>query len=159
MTPPHDHDVRPSDRSFPRAAEVLARGMIRDQSGRLLLVRHRKRGWWFAPGGHLERGESISQALQRELQEEAEMKLRVTRLIGVTEHAYEEDGEQRTELNLLLEAQALTPIGKVEEHLEFGWFNSDELQEVEIRPNNIATMLRDTEHRSAALATELRDLA
>ncbi|WP_084252738.1 NUDIX hydrolase [Devriesea agamarum] len=57
------------------APEVLARGMIHDSHGRLLLVRHRRRDWWFAPGGHLERGESVSVALQRELQEEAELPL------------------------------------------------------------------------------------
>jgi 8-oxo-dGTP diphosphatase len=40
---------------------------------KLLLVKHRTRGWE-VPGGHVDTGESVEVAMRRELQEEAQMK-------------------------------------------------------------------------------------
>jgi 8-oxo-dGTP pyrophosphatase MutT (NUDIX family) len=39
-------------------------------SRRILLIHHRKSGLWLSPGGHLERGETILEALNREIKEE-----------------------------------------------------------------------------------------
>jgi 8-oxo-dGTP diphosphatase len=142
-----------------RAPEVLARGLIRNHEGKVLLVRHRARDWWFAPGGHLEWGENTSQALRRELIEEAELPITVRGLLAVGEHAYEEDGEHRVELNLLLEADTDASIGTVEEHLEFQWFDIAAVDDVEIRPRVIADVMRGTAAPATAVTVSLHDLA
>jgi 8-oxo-dGTP diphosphatase len=142
-----------------RAPEVLARGLIRNKQGKVLLVRHRARNWWFAPGGHLEWGETTSEALRRELIEEAELPITVRGLLAVGEHAYEEDAEHRVELNLLLEADTDASIGTVEEHLEFQWFDSGALDDVEIRPRMIADVMRGTVAPATAVTVSLHDLA
>lgn len=45
-------------------------GVIVDDEGRTLLTQHRDNGRWEPPGGVLERGETIPEALQREVLEE-----------------------------------------------------------------------------------------
>ena len=48
---------------------VVVGCLVRDAAGRLLLVRHHRRGWEI-PQGRVEEGESLMNALQREIREE-----------------------------------------------------------------------------------------
>ncbi len=60
------------------------RGMCRDDDGRFLLVRHSYAPGWTFPGGGVERGETLVQALAREMSEEAGISFKTTpRLISV----------------------------------------------------------------------------
>lgn len=48
---------------------IVVSCLVRDDEGRVLLVRHRKRGWEL-PQGRVEEGESLMDALNREVLEE-----------------------------------------------------------------------------------------
>ncbi len=57
--------------------------IVRDGAGRILLQRRSDNGRWGLPGGSVEIGESISQAILREVHEETGLTVEVERLIGV----------------------------------------------------------------------------
>jgi 8-oxo-dGTP diphosphatase len=56
---------------------IRVAGICRDKKGRLLLVNHKKNGrsYWLIPGGGVEYGETLHQALRREFMEELSLKV------------------------------------------------------------------------------------
>ena len=61
---------------------VAVSGLIRHPDGKILLIRGPRRGWEF-PGGQVEEGETLIEALQREIQEEAGVTTSIGKLVGV----------------------------------------------------------------------------
>lgn len=55
---------------FNRAMTLGVRGLVIDEENRILLVRHTYVSGFYLPGGGVERGETMLEALARELQEE-----------------------------------------------------------------------------------------
>jgi len=67
---------------------VVGVGGVVIRDGRVLLIRRSKKplkGQWSIPGGHLEWGETIAQAVARELREETGLAVRVGELLEVVE--------------------------------------------------------------------------
>ena len=61
---------------------VAVSGLISHPDGNILLIRSPRRGWEF-PGGQVEEGENLIEALGREIQEEAGVTASVGTLVGV----------------------------------------------------------------------------
>ena len=61
---------------------VAASGLISHPDGKILLIRSPRRGWEF-PGGQVEEGENLIEALQREIQEEAGVTASIGSLVGI----------------------------------------------------------------------------
>lgn len=60
--------------------------LILDEAGRGLFVRtHKWRGAWGVPGGKIERGETMQDALRRELREETGLEIQQVRYVTVYE--------------------------------------------------------------------------
>ena len=62
---------------------VAASEVIFDRRGRLLLQQRSDGGQWGLPGGSVEIGESVREAVIREVREETGLDVRVRRLVGV----------------------------------------------------------------------------
>jgi ADP-ribose pyrophosphatase YjhB (NUDIX family) len=60
---------------FARAATLGARGVVIDAQGRVFLIKHSYVSGWHLPGGGVETGESMLEALRRELKEEGNIEL------------------------------------------------------------------------------------
>ena len=58
------------------AYRVVIKGLVRDQSGKLLFVQERSDSWDL-PGGGLEHGENIVEALTREFREELDVDITI----------------------------------------------------------------------------------
>jgi ADP-ribose pyrophosphatase YjhB (NUDIX family) len=57
-----------------------------DDHGRLLLIRRKDNDLWAMPGGFVDLGEQIADAVRREVREETGLTIEVTRLVGVYSH-------------------------------------------------------------------------
>jgi 8-oxo-dGTP pyrophosphatase MutT (NUDIX family) len=60
---------------FARGMTLGVRALVIDDQGRVFLVKHSYVSGWHLPGGGVEAGETITQALARELQEEGNIDL------------------------------------------------------------------------------------
>lgn len=91
--------------------ELIARGvLVRDN--RLLLCQNIANGHQFLPGGHVEFGESASDALVREMMEETGTEVAVGPLVGVFEASFDQPRSDKPprrhhEVNLIFE---MSPI-------------------------------------------------
>lgn len=79
--------ARPLSRLYYRLSRPMTvgvRGLVRDEAGQVLLVRHSYVDGWYMPGGGVERSETAVTAITRELDEEAGIILKAPpKLVGL----------------------------------------------------------------------------
>lgn len=114
---------------------VSVGGLIENDEGKILLVKSPDRGWEI-PGGQVEEGETLTDALKREIKEEAGIHIEVGRLKAV-----------HSNISKRIQPDGVSPIGSIvsfgftgkaisgelatsEESLEVKWFEKDKILDV-----------------------------
>jgi 8-oxo-dGTP diphosphatase len=119
----------------PRRVDCVG-GVVTDPAGRLLLIQRGKEpalGCWSVPGGRVEPGETLVEAVLREVREEAGIEVVGEDLVGVVERAAP-DGSVYVIYDF-----ACTPAGPLDvlagdDADDAGWFTADEVRRLECSP-------------------------
>jgi ADP-ribose pyrophosphatase YjhB (NUDIX family) len=135
--------------SYP-TPKVDVRGVV-FRDGRLLLVRELSDGRWALPGGWADVGESMSEAVVREVREESGYETRAVKLLNVANLGHFQDGRELRpniyKLFVRCELVADEP-GRIQggETGEARFFGADELPELSAPRGNKAQISRLFEH-------------
>ncbi len=103
--------------------------VIVDRQGKLFLARRgpqakNERGLWEFPGGSVEFGETLADALRREMREEYGITIAVGELLDVVDHILPEEGQHWVSPSFLCMITEGTPkIQEPEKCAEIGWFD------------------------------------
>lgn len=103
---------------------VAVAGLVIKDDNMVLLVKHPIRGWEF-PGGMVEPGESLQEALLREIYEESGMHVSITGFIGV----YKNIQKDIVTLDFCCKYESGVPTTS-DESLEVGWFPMKDVVEM-----------------------------
>ena len=117
-----------------KAIEVIVRTVIVDRD-KILLCRQKGSSHYFLPGGHIEFGETIIDAIRREIEEELGTIPRKPQFLGVVENRYRKEAEWSHEINFVYKV-GLAKKGdrSLEDHIEFAWLKKEKLQKEKIWP-------------------------
>lgn len=119
--------------------ELLVRALI-IKDRKILVCQTGGRDYFFLPGGHIEFGETMQDALRRELYEEMEAKVVRAQFIGGIENLFDQDGEKKHEVSFVFQVDIdIAAIVSKEEHISFLWFTIDEF----INGNVVPPALKD----------------
>lgn len=119
---------------------VAVTAIVRDDAGRLLMIRRTDNDRYAIPGGAQDIGETISQTVVREVAEETGITVEVAGLVGIysdPEHVIAfSDGEIRQEFSICFRAR---PVGgelsTSSESKEVLWIEPEQLDELNIHPS------------------------
>ena len=114
------------------------------KNGNILLVKNIKKNFYFLPGGGLEFGETLQDAVKREFEEEANLtNLNVKSVIGIFENIFIDDQKYHTIENLV-EVEILDEnVVSVEDHISFEWVPIEQITEIKYYPTLLGVKILD----------------
>jgi 8-oxo-dGTP diphosphatase len=126
------------DRRFP-SRPFAGVGALIIEGDRILLVERGKeplKGYWSLPGGAVETGERLEDALRREVREETGLEIEVVHMLEAFERITPDPGGAKTEYHFILLDYICRPIGGTlqasDDASRAGWFTEDEAAALKI---------------------------
>ena len=119
-------------REMKRGVDYIGVGVgaiIVDEQGRLFLARRgpkakNERGLWEFPGGSVELGERLADALRREIREEYGVEIEVGELLDVVDHILPEEGQHWVSPTFICRITSGEPVIREPEKCSgIGWFS------------------------------------
>jgi 8-oxo-dGTP diphosphatase len=110
--------------------------LVRDD--KVLLLQKPRRGWWVAPGGKMEHGESVKDSVVREYREETGIYLKNPALKGVFTFVIKEGNEIVSEWMMFtfLATEYDGQNVKESEEGKIEWHNADSISELPMAPGD-----------------------
>ncbi|MEJ2855928.1 MULTISPECIES: NUDIX hydrolase [unclassified Saccharothrix] len=124
----------------PNSIRAAVSAIVQDPTGHLLMIRRTDNDKYAIPGGGQDVGETLTQTVVREVEEETGIRVEVTSLVGLYSNpnhviAYD-DGEVRQEFSICFRAQ---PTGgelrTSNESKEVLWVEPNRLPDLDIHPS------------------------
>jgi len=118
------------------------------KEGRMLLTKRSKepsKGKWSLPGGRIELGETVYEAVKREVFEECSVEIEIERIIDVADSIIsDEEGRIRYHFVLiyLLARYKAGDIKAQSDAEDVGWFTPAEIAELDMHPRLRAVLMR-----------------
>lgn len=115
--------------------------VIVNDDGKVFLAKRGKKarneqGTWKIPGGAVEFGEQLEEALRREIKEEHDIDIEIIKLLNVSNHIISEEKQHWVAPIFLCKITQGTPkIMEPDKCEEIGWFNLEEIQELPLAPS------------------------
>jgi ADP-ribose pyrophosphatase YjhB (NUDIX family) len=122
-------DFYASNKDYP-TPKVDIRGLVLNPAGEILMVKEMADGKWTLPGGWADIGYSPAEVIVKELQEEAGLAVKATRLLAVFDkkcHPHPAQPYYVYKFGLLCEVVGEVNLQKGFDILAVGWFPPDDL--------------------------------
>lgn len=135
------------------ALVVAVTVVVRDDAGRVLLIKRSDNSLWALPGGAQDVGESTAQAAIREVKEETGLQVEIDAISGIyydPNHviAYD-DGEVRQEFSICFRARLVGgTIRTSAESAHVQWTDPTKLVELPIHPSMLLRIRHGLENRA-----------
>ena len=146
-------------RRYPSRPVAGVGGIVLQDDQVLLVLRGRppQKGLWSIPGGAIELGEPLTEAVAREVREESGLEVRVVELIEVLERVIR-DHEGKVEYHYVLMDYLCEPIGGSlragDDAAEAAWTRLDSLEELPMTGGTPAVIRKAAEARARRLAVK-----
>ncbi len=133
QVPENDGSVYPQ---FP----VVAASAVVVRDGRILMIKRAKepnKGKWSIPGGRIELGESIHEAVKREVSEECNIEIEITRLLEVADNIIRDEAGRVRYHYVLIDFFARYKGGEIKAQSDaedYRWVTLEELPEMDMSP-------------------------
>ena len=128
------------EKNAPEAKKIVpAVSAVVRHDQQVLLQQRSDNGKWSLPGGNMDIGESVLEAIKREVKEETGLEITVDRISGVYSDpnhviAYT-DGEVRQQFSLCFVAEAVSGQLRIsDESFAISWVQIDKLDDYDIHP-------------------------